>query len=68
MIDAVQAEADRRISSVIAAQIPKDGDFHSEVLFERRVLHYANALKVIPYLSEKGEQTLREIGRCPMDG
>ena len=63
VIDAVEGEANRRISSVIFAQIPADGDFHSEILFERRVLSYAKALKVIPYLSEKGEQTLREIGR-----
>ena len=62
VIDAVEGEANRRMSSVIAAQIPKDGDFHSEVLFEKRVLHYANALKVIPFLSEKGKRTLIEIG------
>ena len=29
VIDAVQAEADRRISGPMLAQLPKDGDFHS---------------------------------------
>ena len=32
VIDAVQAEADRRISGPMLAQLPQDGDFHSEVL------------------------------------
>ena len=60
MIDAVEGEANRRISSVIAAQIPRRRlSFGGS--FERRVLSYAKALKVIPYLSEKGEQTYERL-------